>query len=632
MDDLETRLHDELHSVALGVQPSGVLDEQVPARIRQRTRRRSALLAGVGIAAVLGLVVGLVVLTNDDEPTAVDTVDDAEGAAPRPGEWAMTAPAPIEPRVAFASAWTGEELLVWGGAGRKIHGDGAAYNPATDEWRTLPEAPIEARTDPVSAWTGDEWWVFGGQTGDEEYAPGAAAYDPAANSWRTLDQLSESLSMWGATGSATTVIWADGELVLANLIPGPLTDSFTNSFVVEADGDWRGLAYVGAEAAVYPDDGTGTLLMTGPGSGSDPPCASTCLWRVPLAGGIEGEEVEVLAEVSGPTGPLVWADGVVVDSNSVIDPATGAVTGLTDGSLWDQVWADTSLVAAELPPVSELVNSTDGSLGPTWFQYDPVARIRVEAPAPPEPAPRFAATAVWTGEEVLVWGGHNCAPDMTPGGECSFEGPTTGLRYRPDAIATSPTTGPGTTATSDGSAPPTAAPATTFPVTTVPPTTATALPTTTVPGATPGPLKLEAAGWWWGTCLECDFTVTLDGSEVRIRIESVGSADVIENNGRLTAEGLEAIDDALAGVDIATLGPSYECAPCTSSGGFVRITNGPTTVEFRYLLGSAPEQLRDLDVVAEAIIHALAECRTTELVVVEKTHIDVAGDLAHECS
>src|SRR5262245_37563425 len=129
MDDLGTRLHDELHSVAVGVQPSVALDERVPTRMRQRARRRSLAWVGAGSVVVVALLAGMAVL-SDDEPTAVDTVAPTDAEGPAPGEWSTTAPAPIDPRIAFASTWTGTELLIWGGTnGTDDFGDGAAYDP-----------------------------------------------------------------------------------------------------------------------------------------------------------------------------------------------------------------------------------------------------------------------------------------------------------------------------------------------------------------------------------------------------------------------------------------------------------------------------------------------------------------------
>src|SRR5262245_22703104 len=132
MDDLEIRLQDELRSVATAVHPSPELDTRTPARVHQRARRRSLAFAGVGAAAVLALLVGVVAF-DDDEQAEVETVDQPDGAA-APGEWAAMASAPIAARVGFVHAWTGEELLVWGGTetGLQTFDDGAAYNPDTD--------------------------------------------------------------------------------------------------------------------------------------------------------------------------------------------------------------------------------------------------------------------------------------------------------------------------------------------------------------------------------------------------------------------------------------------------------------------------------------------------------------------
>jgi hypothetical protein len=52
----------------------------------------------------------------------------------------------------MASAWTGSELLVWGGwsgtcgyeFAEAFPGDGAAYDPATDSWRMPSEALLQS--------------------------------------------------------------------------------------------------------------------------------------------------------------------------------------------------------------------------------------------------------------------------------------------------------------------------------------------------------------------------------------------------------------------------------------------------------------------------------------------------------
>ena len=74
--------------------------------------------------------------------------------------WEPLPPSPLEGRSGSAFAWTGRELLIWGGwdggfRNPPYFGDGAAYDPIARTWRMLPAAPIEART-AFSVWTGEE--------------------------------------------------------------------------------------------------------------------------------------------------------------------------------------------------------------------------------------------------------------------------------------------------------------------------------------------------------------------------------------------------------------------------------------------------------------------------------------------
>jgi hypothetical protein len=101
----------------------------------------------------------------------------------RSRDWAELNPPPIPPRWPGVSAWTGSELVIWGGetigGGGGAFGDGAAYDPAADIWRELSPSPLGAQSDPGWVWTGEELvvWGAGGR---------AAAWDPATNSWRDL--------------------------------------------------------------------------------------------------------------------------------------------------------------------------------------------------------------------------------------------------------------------------------------------------------------------------------------------------------------------------------------------------------------------------------------------------------------
>jgi hypothetical protein len=135
--------------------------------------------------------------------------DDGAAFDPVAGTWRMLAPAPIEARSAF-SVWTGEELIVWGSMERtERRRDGAAYDPSTNSWRTIADGPMDI-TDGSAVWTGDEMIVFGAALDsnnqpDTSTAVGAA-YDPASDTWRALPPSDLS-------PQAMTAGWLDGELI-----------------------------------------------------------------------------------------------------------------------------------------------------------------------------------------------------------------------------------------------------------------------------------------------------------------------------------------------------------------------------------------------------------------------------------
>ena len=83
-------------------------------------------------------------------------------------------------------AWTGHELIGWGGGCcGDVSDDGSAYNPATNTWRKLAPAPVSGQQSPIGAWTGRELVVFNGH-GPEGNRVGGAAYNPKTDTWRRI--------------------------------------------------------------------------------------------------------------------------------------------------------------------------------------------------------------------------------------------------------------------------------------------------------------------------------------------------------------------------------------------------------------------------------------------------------------
>lgn len=143
----------------------------------------------------------------------------SDGAAYNPSTetWRMLPDAPIDARAPL-SVWTGEELIVWGTSVRTVDRprDGAVYTPQTDSWRTIPDAPIEL-TDGSAAWTGREMLVFGAALNGGNHAETAsaigAAYDPSTETWRTLPNS-------GLSPQASSAAWNGSELIASDYLSG----------------------------------------------------------------------------------------------------------------------------------------------------------------------------------------------------------------------------------------------------------------------------------------------------------------------------------------------------------------------------------------------------------------------------
>jgi hypothetical protein len=129
------------------------------------------------------------------------------------GRWTQSvAPGAPIGRAANAATWTGEEWVIWGGysgsdyGSRELLGDGARYSPARDQWvRLNDDHPLGARERPVAVWTGREvlFWC-----GERQPAVGAL-YDPSDDAWFTLP--TENGPAWLENGNA---VWS-GESLLA---------------------------------------------------------------------------------------------------------------------------------------------------------------------------------------------------------------------------------------------------------------------------------------------------------------------------------------------------------------------------------------------------------------------------------
>lgn len=327
-----------------------------------------------------------------------------DGAAydPARNRWRKLAAPPFDAKppifgAGYTSAWTGKELVVWGGPEPKA----AAYDPVTDRWRELDAGPLEARVDVASAWTGKELVIYGGIThaaaltnqdeedGDDDVPlDGGAAYDPVTGRWRWLPHS-------GAGRVGSTAVWDGTDVLVVGGGSGSAGSGTNGRHVLAwnpARNRWRTLAsapFVTATSVVW----TGS--------------------RVVAAG--YGHEMTSLRTFDPAANR--WA---VAPEPSKLPAGYRGRSELLGWSYPDLVWSGREVFVFW----SGITNPEDPQPLP-GLAFDPAAGTWRTLPASGL-VRRNGSSSAWTGTELLLWGGAATTGfTSTPYAD--------GARYRPGA-------------------------------------------------------------------------------------------------------------------------------------------------------------------------------------------------------
>ena len=118
-------------------------------------------------------------------------------------------------RTRTTAVWTGSEMLVWGGRtfnGGEPLNTGGRYDPLRNQWRPIATANSPtARFDHTAVWTGEEMIVWGGAVGVASLTVfnTGGRYRPSRDTW-------SSMPLFGAPPAAAgaTAIWTGTELIV----------------------------------------------------------------------------------------------------------------------------------------------------------------------------------------------------------------------------------------------------------------------------------------------------------------------------------------------------------------------------------------------------------------------------------
>jgi N-acetylneuraminic acid mutarotase len=270
-------------------------------------------------------------------------------------------------RFLHTAIWTGTRVIVWGGQyGSTIFRTGARYNPVTDAWNaTATLGAPAARSVHSAVWTGSEMIVWGG-SGNSGRLKTGGRYNPATNTWKAT-------SKTGAPSPRElhTAVWTGSRMV----VWGGATNTFdtnTGGRYNPATNKWTPMSTAGAPEA-----------------------------RNAAAGVWTGSKV------------LIWGgstyDGTykVHRTGALYDPVanTWSPTSLTNApsarEFFAYAWTGTSFIVWG----GCTDDPTCGDSTYTGGQYNPSNDTWIATELTGAPNARGKTQGVWTGDELIVWGG-----------------------------------------------------------------------------------------------------------------------------------------------------------------------------------------------------------------------------------
>ena len=359
----------------------------------------------MGFLAAAPMVVAAGALAVGTVPSAGAGTAVAAAAATVHGTWQKLPAAPVSTEPGYVvSVWTSREMIVHG-----ISGSGGvtfAYRPATRTWVRLSAGPppLFEETQDVGAWTGSRMLVVGLTNG---------SYNPATNTWTKIALGAGPLDgavphgwtgrqflAWGGTCcggySSDGIAYNPVTNTWTRLPPAPLERR------ADAEGAWTGKELVVAGGGKHSAssgfrDGAAYNLATGK-------------WR---------KIAPMPAALSFPYGPAVW------DGREVLFLSTTSARGLAYNpatNRWrylpvmplPRVWFTAVWTGHYVLVWGGLLSINSNQPAAHGEAYNPATNHWTALPGAPIRG-RANPVAVWTGRQMIVWGGTRATTAYTDG-------------------------------------------------------------------------------------------------------------------------------------------------------------------------------------------------------------------------
>ncbi len=314
-------------------------------------------------------------------------------------------------RSLHTAVWVGDKMVVWGGENASGPlGDGAAYDPKSDSWTPMASAGAPtARHSHRAIALGGKMLVWGG-FGASSYSTDGAAYDPKSDSWTALATEGaptgrSHFSMSAADNAA--IVWG-GLRDKSALGDGASYSPAANAWTALPSGGptkrfSHAAVWTGSEMLIW--GGTDTFDWFAHGHRYD---AGKGAWTTEIATSGAPTTREIPSAAWTGSAMLIWggwAGGPYRNDGALYDPAGNSWKPMpsagapAERARHASVWADTELF---------VWGGCGGDLCGTV--YDDGGRFTAAGgwvPLLPETplGARSELTGVWTGTEVILFGG-----------------------------------------------------------------------------------------------------------------------------------------------------------------------------------------------------------------------------------
>lgn len=263
---------------------------------------------------------------------------------------------------------TGNNIIVWGRSHAGI-AEGARYIPGSDSWGPISTIGSPSpRVNAAGVWTGTEMIVWGGFDSTLGHLSDGGRFNPITDTWQPI-------SMTGAPANLSsesyTTMWTGSELIIwgGSSIMSPYNKVNTGARYNPLTDTWRSLATVnapsgrGGHSAVW----TGTRMI---------------VW-----GGFD------------ETANWTNTGGIYNPATDTWEPMTVTSAPEARGS-HEAIWTGSTMViwgGQGATPGNPLLN--------TGGRYNPATSTWLPTTISGAPSGRSGALTVWTGNEMIIWGG-----------------------------------------------------------------------------------------------------------------------------------------------------------------------------------------------------------------------------------